>query len=352
MGFLKHRSLLKLNLKFFLDYEFLRDGRYTNVASGETAPDGSDMSVLLCDTSNDDYLANFADGQVWQSPFRNWVYESGIVLNQDIGIRDLVLPKVASGVYIGGTFKATSSAHESYDAAYSHHIDWINGRIIFDNALAPDESVTMAGFSYKHIRFDFEDAFNRELREGYLESEYATNPLTSHNLIYPSGGLQPFPVVFIETRGRKWKPFEMGNRSLIAKDRIVNHVWTNNSMDRDDIVDIISYQDHKSLPLVDFNFAPLPLSGILNELSPSYIPYQNLLKNPTLSGIVGTLNGTATAVGYVCYIVETEIINDPPFQQFERARVEFVIQTYMYHPTSTLGINTGSYQFKGGNEYF
>ena len=133
MGFLKHRSLLKLNLKLLFDYEFLRDGRYTNVASGQLAPDGSDMTVLLCDTSSDDVLANFSDGQVWQSPFRNWVYESGIVLNDDIGIRDLILPYRASGVYIGGTFKATLDTHESYDPAYAHHIDWINGRIVFDN---------------------------------------------------------------------------------------------------------------------------------------------------------------------------------------------------------------------------
>ena len=352
MGFLKHRSLLKLNLKLLFDYEFLRDGRYTNVVSGQLAPDGSNMSVLLCDTSNDDVLSNFSDGQVWQSPFRNWVYESGIVLNDDIGIRDLVLPYRASGVYVGGTFKATSDIHESYDPAYAHHIDWINGRIVFDNVLSVDESVTMAGFSYKHIRFDFEDAFNRELKEGYLEHEYSTNPLTSSNLVYPSGGLQPFPAVFIETRGRKWKPFELGNRSLIAHDRIVNHIWAGNSMDRDDIADIISYQERKSIPLIDFNFAPLPLSGILNELSPSYIPYQNLLKNPLINNVIGSINGTATTVGYMSYIMETEIINDPPFQHFERARVEFVVHTYMYHTTMPLGINTGSYQFKGGNENF
>lgn len=352
MGFLKHRSLLKLNMKFLMDYEFLRDGRYTNVASGQTAPNGSDMSVLLCDTSNDDLLANFDDGQIWQSPFRNWVYESGIVLNDDIGIRDLPLPVIASGVYIGGTFKATNPTHESYDATYAHHIDWINGRIIFDNALPTDEEVRVAGFSYKHVRFDFEDAFNRELKEGYLNQQYSTNPLTSNNIVYPSGGLQPYPAVFIETWGRRWRPHELGNRSLVARDRLILHIWAETSMDRDDIADIISYQERKSVPLVDFNFAPLPLSGILNEKSPSYIAYQNLLKNPLINNVIGSINGTATTVGYISHIMETEIINDPPFQKFERARVEFVVETWMYHPTSPLGINTGSFQFKGGNENF
>ena len=77
----KLRSLLKLNYKLFIDMHMLREGAFMNVASGSLFYDGSDMSVLLPDTSADDTLFGVSDGSVWQSPFRQWVYESGVSLD-------------------------------------------------------------------------------------------------------------------------------------------------------------------------------------------------------------------------------------------------------------------------------
>lgn len=349
MGIYKLRSLTKFNMKFLLDYEFLRDGRYTNVASGQTFYDGSDMSLLQCDTSNDDLLG-LSDGQVWQSPFRNWVYESGIVLNDSIGIRDLDLPILCSGVYVDNIFRATSPTHPDYNAGFSHHIDWINGRVIFDS-VQPLTSQVQASFAYKHIRIAFEHDFNNQFRSSYLESKFTTNPLTSNNIVYPSGQAYPFPAVFIENAGRRWSAYELGNRSLISADRMIFHIWALDDITRDDIVDMISFQDSKRIPIIDFNLAPFPLSGIYNEMSPEYIPYQNLLKNPTIN-VPGSRNGTASTIAYIADINDTDTMNDAPYEEFERSRVEFVINLYTIQPNGSLGINDGAYQFRGGTEDF
>jgi len=350
MALFKNRSLLKLNLKFFLDYEFLRDGRYTNISSGELFYDGSDMSRLYCDTEASDYYG-LQVGQVWQSPFRNWVYESGVVLNNDIGIRNLSLPILCSGVYVSGVFRATDLSHSEYDSTASHHIDWINGRIFFDTPKDPTDTVVQAAFAYKHVRIGFEQDFNNQFRTGYLESKFTTNPLTSNQIVYPSGNAQPFPAVFIEVANRRWTPYEIGNRSLIANDRVYFHIWALDDLTRDDICDTISYQERKQLPIIDFNLAPLPLSGIYNEKSPEYLAYQEMLKNPRLT-IPGTVYGSAHIIGYISDLTETQIFNENPYAEFEKSRVEMSILTYLFAPCAPLGIITGSYDFKGGTEYF
>ena len=77
----KLRSLIKLNFKLFMDMHFLREGAYMNIASGAQFYDGSDMSVLLPDVAADEMFFGLTVGSVWQSPFRQWVYESGVALD-------------------------------------------------------------------------------------------------------------------------------------------------------------------------------------------------------------------------------------------------------------------------------
>lgn len=350
MALYKLRSLLKLNLKFFLDYEFLRDGRYTNVVSGQQFYDGSDMSRLYCDIEASKYFG-LQPGQVWQSAFRNWVYESGIALNNDIGIRNLTLPIICSGFYVSGIFRATDSSHYQYDSTASHHIDWINGRVFFDTPKDPTETIIQSDFAYKHVRVAFEHDFNNQFREGYLESKFTTNPLTSNQIVYPSGFAQPFPAVFIETYGRRNSAYELGNRSLIANDTVYFHIWALDDITRDDICDTITYQESKQLPLIDFNLAPMPLSGIYNEKSPEYLAYQEMLKNPRLT-IPGTVYGSAHIIGYVSDLTNIRSFNENPYTEFEKSRVEMNIMTYLFAPNAPLGIITGSYGFAGGTEYF
>lgn len=352
MAPLKQRSLIKLNLKFLLDYEFLRDGRYTNVASGQQFYDGGDTSRLLCDTNADDLLYGLSDGQVWQSAFRNWVYESGVALNDAIYIRDFDLPTVCSGVYVSGTFYATDPTHPSYDANVAHHIDWTHGRVIFDNAI-PTDALVQAQFAYKHIRVAFDRDFNRQFQRGFLESKYTTNPLTSSQLIYPSGGAYPFPASFIEINGRTWKPggYELGNRSLISNDTVTIHVYTLDEMTFDDVSDLMSYQARKNVPLIDFNVAPIPLSGLYHEKSPNYIAYQELLKNPRLT-VPESKTGEAWAIGGLMYFDAVDTNLDDPLDDFERGRVVFTVEIYNIMPNSPIRIDTGVFDFRGGTENF
>lgn len=319
----KIRSLLKLNLKLFLDQHFLREGSYVNVASGQPFYDGSDMSLLLPDTNADDLLWNTTDGQVFQSPFRQWVYESGVSLD---GTNVSVPPNIASGVYIEGAFRGVG------DPEFGHTIDYQNGRIIF-NSPQPLDLKVQGHFAARDVRIGFEHDFNQQFKEGYIESKYTTNPLTSYQLVYPSGRAQPFPAVFIEVEAREFDAYELGNRSAIIKDTVKMHIWALDDMQRDNIIDIITTQWRKPLPIIDFNLAPLPLSGILNTLSPEYITYGELLRN---NEVVTTV-GSGTPIRYIAYINEVTCQNEPTVEEYERSSITFKVETYLNAPTTPLG---------------
>lgn len=319
----KLRSLIKLNYKLFADMHFLREGAYVNIPSGAQFYDGSDMSVLLPDTEADDTLYGLSTGSVWQSPFRQWVYESGVALD---GTNLQSPPIIASGLYIEGAFRSTN------DSVFGHTIDFLNGRIIFNTPQSLDLKVH-AAFTAREVRIDFEHSFNQQFQQGFLESKYTTNPLTSMQLVYPSGLAQPFPAVFIEVDERTFKAYELGNRSAQITDEVKFHIWALDDLQRDNIVDILSSQWRKSLPMIDFNLAPLPLSGIYNTLSPEYVPYQEMLKNRKLITTVGS----GVPVRYMSYIDRVETRNMPASEEFERATVTFYVTVVLNAPTTPIG---------------
>ena len=319
---LKLRALLKLNYRLFLDMSMLREGAFIQVPSGESFYDGSDMSLLLPDTEADQFFGLPA-GSVWQSPYRQWVYESGVPID---GMAVVAPPIVASGLFIEGGFRPTN------DSDFPHTIDYLNGRIFFESPQSLDLIVN-GDFSTREVRMGFEHEFNQQAREGYLESKYTTNPFTSQNLVYPSGSAQPFPAVFLEVDERDFEAYELGNRSSIIKDTIKLHVWALNDMQRDNIVDILTAQIRKALPIIDFNVAPLPLSGIKNTLSNEYVPYQEMLRNRELITTVGS----GTPLRYINYIDSVTSKNLSPSEEYERSIVTFHVSSWLNNSTQPLG---------------
>jgi hypothetical protein len=319
----KLRSLLKLNLKLFFDMHFLREGAYVNVGSGQQFYDGNDMSLLLPDVDSDDGFVGVVNGQIWQSPFRQWVYESGVALD---GTNLQAHPIIASGLFIEGAFRPTN------DPEFGHTIDFIEGRIIFDNPQSLSLKV-QAEFCAREVRIDFEHAFNQQFQIGVLGSQYFTNPVTSQQIVYPSGVIESFPAVFIEIDGRNMKPYELGNRSAIIKEQVKLHVWAQHDLQRDNIIDVLSAQWRKPIPIIDFNMAPLPLSGIFNTLSPEYVPYQNLLRNNK----VVTSVGSGTPVRFTAYLSDIDVRNEMATEEYERATVTFEVEVYLNAPITPLG---------------
>ena len=338
--FHKLRHICKRSWRFFLEQELLRDGNYDVITSGTLFYDGSDMSKLVPDTE-DEVLAEIGamPGQIWQSAFKNWVYENPPALNPSVVLREWPTAFRASGIYVDGAFRLED------DPVYPHHIDYLNGRIIFDVPQSLDLQVH-ADFTYKTVKITTLKEFNNQLRFGVLEQQWTTNPETANQLIYPSGSTKssPLPIIFIEDMGRTYGEYQLGDRSLIARDELVHEIWALDEGTRDNLIDLVSFQQRKSFPIINYNIVPEPLSGLLNELSPAFVPYISLAQNEPLPGpAFSGLN----PVAFRGFIEDTEVVDldtfftDSTTQQdvFERATVRMVVETYPIMPTTPFGFD-------------
>ena len=102
---------------------------------------------------------------------------------------------------------------------------------------------------------------------------------------------------------------------------------------RANIVDIITSQQRKVVPMIDFNKAPMPLSGIHNTLSPEYVPYQDMLRNNVLITTVGS----GRPVRFLSYIDDTTCRNLMGAETYERAEIQCEVRTILNAPTTPLG---------------
>jgi len=348
--FHKLRFLMKHSWREFLDAELLRDGNYDVITSGTQFYDGMDLSVLVPDTS-EEVLAEggYVAGQVWQSLFKNWVYQNPPALNPSVVLQHWPTAFRASGVYIDGAFRLED------DPVYPHSIDYLNGRVIFDSAL-PLETVVHGEYTYKTVQILSLREFNNQLRNGVLEQQYKTNPFSAGQLVYPSGStkISPLPIIFIEDIGRTYGNYQLGDRSLIARDEITCEIWALDESTRDNLIDLVSFQQRKSFPIINYNIAPFPLSGLKNELSPAYVPYISLAQNEPLPGpAFSGLN----PVAFRGFIDETEIVDLDSFfsesmtQQdvFERAVVRMIVETYPIMPVTPFGFDIALEGSEGRN---
>lgn len=341
--FHKLRFLMKHSWREFLDAELLRDGNYDVIASGTQFYDGHDLSTLVPDT-DPEVLAEggYVAGQVWQSLFANWVYQNPPALNPSVVLNHWPTAFRASGVYIDGAFRLEN------DPVYPHAIDYINGRVIFDSPITDLEKRIHADFTYKTVQILSLREFNNQLKEGVLEQQYKTNPFTAGQIVYPSGKtssrIAPLPIIFVENMGRTSSAYQLGDRSLIANDELTCEIWTLDESTRDNLIDLVSFQERKNFPIINYNIAPFPLSGIKNQLSPAYVPYISLALNQPLPGpAFSGLN----PVAFRGFIEDTEVVDldsfftDAATQQdvFERAVVRMVVQTYPIMPVTPFGFD-------------
>jgi len=344
---IKPRRLIKSNLKFFLDQVFIRDGNYQNVSRGATAFDGTDVSRLQPDNSADTLASlgffSTTTNRVWQSPFKNWVYQSGLLHSYDRGEPQKDAPVLCSGVYIDGIFKPDRAEMpwgpaEGWDPTCYPIIDWINGRVIMSSGLS-SSAVVQAEYSFGEVVIAFANRDNQDMEEYVKNSRYGNNPDTRNSISYPSGRFQPLPAIFIELSEQNHDgAYEIGNRSLVERDQVTLYVASNSDVVLDNILDTLRLQDRRDFPIVDFNVAPLPLSGIYSERSPEYIRYSILQSN-----VVASPSGYTSLYGQGQF--QNASVTLDSIRGLEAAQVRIDIETHIIVPDGPIGTSSIGYNF-------
>lgn len=302
---LRAKSLIKANLELWLNNELLRDGFYQTVDAGTVNVYGENISALQAveDESWTDYC-------VWQSPFKEWVYESGISPTWS-GVSP---PIIASGVRVNGVFYPRHSYMAGYNAAFAHNIDYRNGRVLFASPISSTSQVE-ASFSYKTIGTDFSDTFESEEYDLVIETSYKDNPTQSGTITYPDRDSKTLPMIFIEFKDRTSTGYELGWKSLVANLNGSFHIWSRDSHTKDLIEDLLTEKQHDVILGIDFNQAPFPLD-YLNDKNGAYTQwsdYQSMWNQYFWHRIYLNVASSKT---------------DPKLKNIQRSRVDFDVIVY------------------------
>lgn len=256
---------LKANLVEFFNWGILGIGGFTNVNRSSLGGYGGSPAQLRLVNEK-----NYETGQVWEAHRQDWVWESGVEYPyQPIGI---------SGVYVNNTFYPASTT-----GVYSHHINYPQGRVIFETAIASGSTVEI-NYSYRSVSFYTSDA--PWFKEIMFNSYRVDDP---HFMQHSSGAWSTLaqnriqlPAVIVETVPRRtFTPMQLGGGQWVNQD-VLFHILAENAWDRDKLLDIITYQKDRTIlsfdknAMVDANKFPLDYEG---SVASGAMVYPDLVKS-------------------------------------------------------------------------
>lgn len=223
---------LEDNLKSFLDWGFLNIGGFVNVYR-PTNNISNNVGFHVLKPQQD---PSEAPGKVWETVKKQWVATSGVNYKN-------IQPIAISGIYVNNNFIPGPSGN----GQYSYSLNYNLGRITFDNPLPLNASVEM-NYSYKAIQTykgtDTTSNWKELQRYTYLTSEDNKSLTSNHRVQMPAIVVDIIP-------GNSYKPYELGTKVFLASQDILLHVFTENAIDKQNIVDIIKLQKDKTIYLYD-----------------------------------------------------------------------------------------------------
>jgi len=234
------------NLKSFFDYAFLKIGGFNNVevpTSGLYATTFHKLKPIKD--------PGFTSDTVWQAPKQDWVWETGVSYSG-------VSPTQITGVIVNGS--GVPSPTGSLSRPYT--LDYPNGRVIFQQALAPSTNVELS-YSYRWCQI-IKSSSNqnwRVLQELSYQPNAQINQSSSGIYAIQNNHRVQMPAIVIEPIARNSaKPRELGNLSSYRYQDFLCHIFTENINDRNTIMDILRLQKEKTVILYDNN--KVAISGI------------------------------------------------------------------------------------------
>jgi len=300
MATMGKKSLFKSNIEYWLNDLVLRAGLYTNISVGQVDTYGNNISQLI-PTSDPSHA-----GSVYQSAFKNWVYESGIPAPQS----GIAPPTVASGVTVNGSFYPEAST----TGTYQHFIDWPNGRVVFANTIPAGDTVE-ADFAYNNITIDFASKLNNENKPLLIETNLKDNPPQSGVDSYPQKNSITLPAIFIDVLKRSSKGYELGDKSLVADFFGVFHIWTRDDFYRDILEDLLAETQHDVIFGINFNNAPYP-----------FVAHGR--RNPSWPGYSALADVHGPYFWRRIYMDMSEANKNPPLFEVERSSIKFNVKVY------------------------
>jgi hypothetical protein len=256
-------SLLEDNVKSFLDWSFLHIGGFVNVNIPTSGVGGGSYHILK--SADDPILKD----KVWQSPRKDWVYESGIVYESGS-------PITFSGLYLNNTFLPAPTGSGNY----GYNVNYPLGQIVFNNSVSAKSTVT-ANYSYRYIQV-YKSSDNFWWKEVQKETY---NPSTFNKQDYSITSVHrvQLPAIIVELIPRTTQiPHQLGTVDNIIIQDVFLHIYTENANQRNTIIDVLLHQKDKTVYLYDVNDVIKNNRYSLNKfgnINPSGYNYPNIVQN-------------------------------------------------------------------------
>ncbi|NDD83220.1 hypothetical protein EBZ38_02935 [bacterium] len=280
---------LQDNIVEFLDWGLLQKGNYFNVSLNEISSDNLDYSLLRKSGNT-----NFIEGVAWEGFRKNWVWQSGITYNPAPIVGNNSSYPGISGIYINNEFYPTDTTGQ-----YSYKIDYYNGRVVFDNPI-PTGSKIQAEYSYKYINIIYANnlPWLREIQYRTLEPNPSFININKGDFDLPSEMRVQLPAIAVEVVPRRtMRGFQLGGGQWICTD-VLFHCLAEDEITRNKLVDIVSFQNDKTIYMFDSNkivnsgdipldYRGFPVSGALRypDLIEKYKSKKMRFQNSTVQGM-------------------------------------------------------------------
>lgn len=255
---------LETNLVSFFNWGLLGVGAFFNVSIPTSGAFGGDKHRLRLAT--DPY---YDDGQVWQGYRQDWVWETGVDYS--------VQPIRVSGVRVNGTFYPSSTT-----GVYKHHVDYPQGRIVFDAAINPSSVVTCE-YSHRYVHFTHSDApwwRQVQLDSFRVDDEHFAQQGSGAWAVLSKNRVQ-LPAVVVEAVPNTTRsPLMIGGGAKVRQD-VLFTVLSETPGERKQLHDVVTYQWGKRTILFEKNWVADANRYPLDENGtpvPSGLMYPDLVK--------------------------------------------------------------------------
>jgi hypothetical protein len=250
-------SSLEDNIKSFLDWSFLQIGAFVNVSiplSGSNSAGPHKLSTVSGDPA-------LQYPKTWSAFRKDWVYETGVSYRG-------MSPVNISGVYLNDTFLPSPSG----SGAYTYSLNHPEGRVTFTNNVNANSKVCM-NYCYRLVQV-------------YKSSENSWWKDIENNNYNPSNYLSNYiqlPAIVLQLVPRSISlPHELGNTANILQQDMLLHIFSENSTQRNNLIDILLKQKDNTVMLYNINKViknnvnPLNFKG---ETNPNRLNYNQLISN-------------------------------------------------------------------------
>ncbi len=237
-------------------------GGFFNVRLTDVYPYGGSPSTLRL---SDD--TRYTKGTVWDSFKTNWCWEQGIEYSSQ--------PINISGIYVNAAFLPLNSS--------TYNINYPQGRVIFSSPIPVGSTVQVEySFKYYNVYPATVQWFNQLTRGTFRRDDPQFTSYGSGLWTEMPESRTQLPAIVVESfPKRDWHGIQLGGGQWIYTDMLF-HIFAETPEARDNVLDLLTYQNEKKFYLWDKNAVgrsgmyPLNAYGYLVN---SQSIYPNLVNN-------------------------------------------------------------------------